>query len=150
MSADDTVPVWFKEHIALYRTDPEKAHFWDSAVAGRTDGVIRTLLLTTTDASMGNEIYSPLIYGEDGVSCVVVASKGGAPGHPPWYLNLVKDPHCEVQVGLRHFKAVARTTEGAEREPFWAMMNTIYPHYADFQQRAGGGELPVVLLEPEA
>ncbi len=38
---------WIAEHIELYKTDPEKAHQWDSTVLGGP-GVLPTLLLTTT------------------------------------------------------------------------------------------------------
>jgi len=37
---------WIARHIALYQTDPEKAHMWDSRPVGGT-GLLPTLLLTT-------------------------------------------------------------------------------------------------------
>jgi hypothetical protein len=39
-----------------------------------------------------------VIYGQDGDDYVVVASKGGAPANPEWYLNLVANPHVRLQV----------------------------------------------------
>ena len=38
---------WIAEHIELYRTDPEKAHMWDSTPLGGP-GLLPTLLLTKT------------------------------------------------------------------------------------------------------
>jgi deazaflavin-dependent oxidoreductase (nitroreductase family) len=51
---------------------------------------------------------------------VVVASKGGSPRHPDWYLNLRDDPEVGVQVKDVRFRARLRTAEGAERERLWS------------------------------
>ena len=50
--ADFSQIPWIAEHIALYRSDPEKAHHWDSGALGGP-GVLPTLLLTTT----GRKLY---------------------------------------------------------------------------------------------
>jgi deazaflavin-dependent oxidoreductase (nitroreductase family) len=42
---------------------------------------------------------APLIKVHDGDTYIAVASFGGAPKHPVWYLNLVADPHVMVQEG---------------------------------------------------
>jgi len=39
------------------------------------------------------------MYFEDGDDLLLVASKGGDPKHPAWYLNLVANPEVAVQVG---------------------------------------------------
>ena len=63
---------WIAEHIKLYRTDPEKAHMWDSTVAGGT-GPLPTLLLTTTGRNSGKPRALPLIYGEaDGQGDLII------------------------------------------------------------------------------
>ncbi len=41
---------WIAEHIELYRSDPEKAHMWDSSALGGP-GLLPTLLLTPSGAS---------------------------------------------------------------------------------------------------
>lgn len=38
-------------------------------------------------------------YGAQGDDRVIIASDGGRPRHPSWYLNLLATPHVEVQVG---------------------------------------------------
>ena len=40
---------------------------------------------------------------------VLVASRGGDPRHPPWYLNLLADPDVEVTVRGRTLRMHART-----------------------------------------
>ena len=138
---------WIAEHIELYRTDPEKAHMWDSTSLGGP-GLLPTLLLTTRGRKSGEPRALPLIYGTAGDSHVVIASKGGMPTHPLWYLNLDADPACEIQVGAKHVVARARVAEGEERERLWKQMAEIYPPYDDYQKSAGERRIPVVVLDP--
>ena len=57
----------------------------------------------------------PLIYGETESGYVIVASKGGFPQHPSWYLNLAAEPEVRLQVGAKKLAARARTAEADER-----------------------------------
>ncbi len=137
---------WIAEHIRLYRTDPEKAHLWDSTPLGGP-GLLPTLLLTTRGRKSGEPRALPLIYGTEGEGYVVIASKGGMPQHPLWYRNLEADPECEVQVGAKHFRARARVAQGEERGRLWEKMAEIYPPYLEYQSRAER-TIPVVVLDP--
>jgi len=138
---------WIAEHIQLYKTDPEKAHMWDSSSLGGP-GVLPTLLLTTTGRKTGEPRSLPLIYGKTGDSYVVIASKGGMPNHPIWYLNLEAQPECEIQVAALQTAARARVIEGPEREKIWKMMEEIYPPYTDYQANVPDRRIPVVVLDP--
>lgn len=143
------LPKWIADHLQRYLdTDGADGHLWDSAPVGGP-GPIPTLLLTTTGRRSGNSIVMPLIYGEAGGNYVVVASKGGAPKHPGWYLNLAAHPDVEVQILARRFRATARTASGAERAELWKQMAAIYPPYNDYQAKTDR-EIPVVVLEPAA
>ena len=143
------LPKWIADHLQRYLdTDGADGHLWDSAPVGGP-GPIPTLLLTTTGRRSGNPIVMPLIYGEAGGNYVVVASKGGAPKHPGWYLNLAAHPDVEVQILARRFRATARTASGAERAELWKQMAAIYPPYNDYQAKTDR-EIPVVVLEPAA
>jgi deazaflavin-dependent oxidoreductase (nitroreductase family) len=137
---------WIAEHIQLYRTDPEKAHMWDSTSMGGP-GVLPTLLLTTTGRKSGEPRSLPLIYGEAGDAYVIIASKGGMPSHPVWYLNLEANPDCELMVGPESVTARARVAEGEERERLWKQMAELYPPYNEYQERAGTRTIPVVVLD---
>lgn len=136
---------FIRDHIALYKSDPEKAHLWDSGPGG----VVPTLLLTVKGRKTGEPRDVPLIYGESDGSYVVVASRGGTPTHPVWFLNLEANPECELRVGPRHVRARARVAEGAERERLWKRMAEIYPPYEDYRKNAAASRtIPVVVLEP--
>lgn len=50
----------------------------------------RLLLLTTIGPKTGRKHRVPLAYHLDGDRYVVAGSKGGAPTHPDWYQNLVR------------------------------------------------------------
>ena len=127
------------EHVRRYReTDGAEGHLWRE---GST-----VLLLTTTGRRTGQETTTPLIYGLDGESPVIVASKGGAPDHPGWYRNLVKTPEAEVQILGERFRVRARAAAGEERERLWRLLNTIWPHYDEYQTKTDR-EIPVVVLD---
>jgi len=104
-------------------------------------------LLTTIGRSSGQPRPLPLIYRKVGNAWVIIASKGGAPAHPAWYLNLVAHPEVTLQAGRELVEARARTAEGQERTRLWQAMVEIYAPYADYQVRAGSREIPVVVLE---
>lgn len=128
-----------EEHVRRYReTGGEVGHDWKE---GST-----VLLLTTTGRKSGEPRTTPLIYAQDGVRYLVVASKGGAPEHPGWYRNLSKTPEVELQVRDEVFRARARTAEGEERERLWRKANEVWPHYDEYAQKTER-EIPVVVLE---
>jgi len=145
MAGFSEVP-WIVEHIKLYQTDPEKAHDWDSSALGGP-GILPTLLLTTTGRKSKEPRSLPLIYGQAGDSYVIIASKGGMPKHPIWFLNLEANPECKLQVGAKAVTARARIAEGDEREKIWNDMAKIYPPYLDYQ-KATERTIPVVVLDP--
>lgn len=142
------LPEWILDHLTRYiESDGADGHLWDSSVGGG-EGMIETLLLTTTGRKSGLALTIPLIYGKTDSGYCVIASKGGAPSHPAWYLNLAADPEVHIQVAADKFDARARVAEGAEREQLWQQMVGIYAPYTDYQEAAQGREIPVVVIEP--
>ena len=138
---DSPVP-WVAEHTRRYLdTGGDDGHEWRPGVP--------TLLLTTTGRKSGVKRRTALIYGRDTADYVVVASKGGSPGHPAWYLNLEANPDVELQVFDKVVPATARTAAGAERRRLWALMREIWPAYDQYQARTDR-EIPVVVLTPRA
>lgn len=148
MSIPSELPDWIKSHIELYQKDPEKGHHWDASLAGGK-GMLTTLLLTTKGRKSGEDRLLPLIYKKVGDAYVIIASKGGFPTHPAWFLNLEASPDAHIQVAHDHFDVRMRVAEGAEREDIWAQMVEIYPPYADYQVSAGDRIIPVVVLDPQ-
>ena len=141
----DSLPPWIKEHIRVYLEDGEAGHLWDASLGGG-EGMLTTLLLTTTGRKSGKQLMVPLIYRptDDGGYCVI-ASKGGAPSHPAWYLNLEANPTVALKVANDEFKAVARVAEGDEREKLWQVMVNYYAPYADYQASTER-RIPVVVF----
>ncbi len=142
-------PQWIEDHTNLYKRDPEKALWWDASLGGGT-GMLKTLLLITKGRKSGRDILAPLIFDEVDGNYVVIASKGGAPEHPAWYLNLEAEPNAKVQVGLKHANVRMRVAEGDERARLWKRMVELYAPYEDYTKRSGGRVFPVVVLEPVA
>ena len=140
------LPDWIKKHRERYlATNGEDGYLWDASLGGGK-GMVPTLLLTTTGRKSGRELTLPLIFGRSGNDYVVVASKGGAPEHPAWYLNLDTNPNVKVQVKADKFDARARTANAQERAALWPKMVEIYGPYAEYQQKTDR-QIPVVILQ---
>ncbi|UFS60375.1 nitroreductase family deazaflavin-dependent oxidoreductase [Subtercola endophyticus] len=106
------------------------------------------LLLTTKGRKSGVWRRTALIHGEDGGRQIIVASLGGAPKHPVWYLNLEANPEVYLQVGAKSFYGTARTATAEEKPALWAKMVALYPDYADYQVKTDR-EIPVVIIDPK-
>jgi deazaflavin-dependent oxidoreductase (nitroreductase family) len=76
-----------------------------------------------------------------------VASKGGAPSHPGWYLNLLEHPDVTVQDGPDVHEMRARVADEDEKAAWWARAVAVWPDYDEYQQKTDR-PIPVVLLEP--
>lgn len=140
-------PNWIERHCETYlRTGGEDGHFLDfSAAGGRRD--TPTLILKTVGRRTGEPHLAPLIYGRHGREFVVVGSKGGAPEHPDWFLNLQEHPEVAFQVGDKKHRGRARVLEGPERGRIWDEMVELYPPYRDYQAHTDR-KIPVILLDP--
>lgn len=143
------LPNWIQDHIELYRKDPEAGHMWDSTVVGGP-GPLPCLLLTTVGRKSGKERTLPLLYTEADGGYVLIASKGGAPKHPAWYLNLQSHPEVKLQVGKAEFTATTETiTDDPQRQRLWDEMVKIWPSYEDYQASTDR-KIPVVLATPKS
>jgi len=114
-------------NIALYRRSGGR-------LFGRV-GKAPILLLTTKGRRSGAPRTAPLLYLRDGERLAVVASFGGHPSHPAWYLNLTANPDVEVEVDR-------------ERDRLRPKLVEMYGPYASYQRRTSRA-IPVVLLEPK-
>jgi len=127
------------EHVRRYEeSGGEIGHEWNGATC---------LVLTTKGRKTGQDRKFALIYASDGDDFVVVASKGGAPTHPGWYLNVQANPEVMVQVKSRRFRAVAVTATGEERARLWQVVNEVWPNYNVYATRTTR-QIPVVVLHP--
>jgi len=129
------------EHVRRYReSDGEVGYEWNGAP---------TLLLTTTGRKTGEARTSALIFARDGDDYVIVASVGGMPKHPAWYLNLQADPSATIQVKGDIIEVVARTASDDDKARLWEIVNRVWPNYDVYQSRTDR-VIPVVVLTPTA
>jgi len=127
-----------KEHVDRYvATEGQEGYIWREGS--------EILILTTTGRRSGEQRTAPLIFGRHGDDLLIVASKGGAPAPPAWYVNLQANPEVQVQVKGDRFTAHARTATAAEKPELWKIMTSIWPHYDEYQQRTTR-DIPVVVL----
>jgi len=127
------------EHIRRYEeTNGEVGHDWE--------GGAPCLVLTTKGRKSGEDRKFALIYQKVDDQYVIVASKGGDPKHPGWYLNLQANPEVKVQVGADKFTAKARTADDEERAALWPKMTAVWPAYDEYQAKTDR-KIPVVILE---
>jgi deazaflavin-dependent oxidoreductase (nitroreductase family) len=140
MTQAESEALFGDEHIRRYReTKGEVGHDWKNGS--------KILLLTTTGRKSGELRTHPLIYGADGSGALaVVASKGGAPDHPAWYLNLEANPSVEIELKDQKFKATARTATDRERAVWWPIMTAEWPDYDEYQKKTDR-KIPIVLIE---
>jgi deazaflavin-dependent oxidoreductase (nitroreductase family) len=127
------------EHVERYRaTDGAEGYRW------RRNTEI--LLLTTTGRKSGEKRTQALIFREVDGRYVIVASKGGNPTHPGWFVNMRDEPEVEVQVKGDRFRARHHVAQGEERERLWGLMTEVWPDYDAYQKKTDR-EIPIVVLE---
>lgn len=127
-----------QEHVERYEaTDGEEGHEWEGTV---------TLILTTTGRKSGEERKTPLIYQPHGDAWLIVASKGGAPEPPAWYLNLQDHPEARIQIKGDRFDVRARDATPEEQPGMWKTMVATWPQYDEYQEKTDR-PIPVVVLE---
>jgi len=105
------------------------------------------LLLNTVGRKSGKKRTTPLLYVMDGEGFVIIASKGGAPTHPAWYLNLIANPDATVEVGDREVRVRAEEVHGEDKTRLWQKMVEMYPTYDDYQTKTER-EIPLLVLHP--
>jgi len=133
------VMLMWRLHRAVYR-------FSGGRLGGRLLGM-PVLLLTTTGRRSGKPQTTALTFFAEGRNFIVIASNGGEPLHPAWFLNLRAHPDVHVQIGRRLMGVRGREVQGAERERLWARITSLQPSYARYQARTSR-RIPVVVLEP--
>jgi deazaflavin-dependent oxidoreductase (nitroreductase family) len=128
-----------EDHIRAYQeTGGEVGYIWNG---------VPTLLLTATGRRTGQKRTSALIFGRDADDYLVVASMGGAPSHPMWYLNLQANREATIQVKDETLAVVARTASAAEKPRLWKIVTNVWPNYDVYQSRTER-DIPVVVLSP--
>ena len=103
------------------------------------------ILLTTVGAKTGKLRKTPLMRVEHNGEYAIVASLGGAPKHPVWYHNVVKNPRVELQDGTVTRDYDAREVAGDEKAAWWERAVEAWPDYANYQEKTDR-QIPVFVL----
>ena len=93
------------------------------------------IILWTKGRHSGTIRKSPLMRVNDGDRYAVVASMGGAPKHPVWYLNLVANPRVSLQDGPHLRDYTARVATGEEKAEWWTRATKVWPDYDAYQAK---------------
>ena len=133
--------VYSKLNAAIYRLSKGKIL--------ATGGDLPILLLTTTGRKSGKGRTAPLLYVQDGDAYVVIASYGGQPNDPAWYLNLMAKPEATVQIGSTMTPVRADVVDGDDRARLWQAAARGYPSYDKYKSKTDR-TIPVVALRPKA
>ena len=109
------------------------------------------VLVDTVGRKSGKVHKVPLpVWRDAGGHRIVVASFGGAPHHPAWFLNLRDRTDPEVLVRFQHgrYWSVPEILEGDDYEQVWAQLTADRAWYLDYQARTQR-RIPLVRL-PES
>jgi deazaflavin-dependent oxidoreductase (nitroreductase family) len=128
-----------EEHVRVYReTNGERGYIWNG---------VPILLFTSKGRKSGEARTIPIIFTAHNDGWIIIASRGGSPTHPKWFLNIEQDPHVKVQVKAEHYDAIARSAPSPEREELWEKACKTWPNYNIYQSRTSR-QIPVVVIEP--
>jgi deazaflavin-dependent oxidoreductase (nitroreductase family) len=127
------------DQVALYEAT--------GGVEGGTLQGKAVVILSTPGRHSGKVRKTPLMRVEHNGAYAVVASMGGAPKHPVWYLNLIASPAVTLQDGRNVYEMGAREVHGDEKARWWALAVAAWPPYTDYQAKTDR-QIPVVVLEP--
>ncbi len=119
------------------------------STGGNVSGVFAgqpLVIVTTTGAKSGQKRTLPLVHTRDDDNIVIIASKGGAPAHPHWFLNMLAHPEVTVELPGETFEARARVTEGAERDRLFRAQADLMPNFDEYAANTDR-VIPVVVLE---
>jgi deazaflavin-dependent oxidoreductase (nitroreductase family) len=118
---------------------------------GRVGGMFAgmpLLLLHHTGAKSGRQYVNPVTYADDDGRYVIFASKAGAPSHPAWYHNLKAHPDVQIELGTQTLDVHVSEAQGTERERLFRAQAERVPQFAEYEQKAAGRLIPVMILTP--
>jgi deazaflavin-dependent oxidoreductase (nitroreductase family) len=114
------------------------------------DTGIPVIVVTMRGAKSGKVRKIALMRVEHDGEYALVASKGGAPEHPGWYLNLKANPdEVLIQDGAEKLAYTVRELEGDERQTWWDRSAAVYADYLEYQKNTDR-LIPVLLATPKA
>lgn len=128
-----------KVHVALFRLS-----------GGRVGGKARgapVVLLHHIGRKSGQERVSPLLYLPDGDDVIIIASKGGAPKNPAWFVNLREMAETTIELPGEKRRVSVQVLTPEQKAEVWPRIVELYPGYAEYQERTER-DIPVIRLSP--
>lgn len=140
--SNDDIVVISRGHVQAMESSDDDA-VW--VLAGMHHVVLRTI---GRKSGAEHKVALPIWRDPDGHR-IVVASFGGAPGHPAWFLNLrdrTANPRvlCRVQ-GSQQYWSEPEILEGDERNRMWKLLNEDRAWYDTYQAKTDR-TIPLVRL----
>lgn len=128
---------------------------WNTALYQKTNGRLGgkflrgapVCLLTTTGRKSGEPRTSPLLYLHDGDDILLVASKGGFPGNPQWYVNLLADPKATIQIRSTVHHVIAEEVPAEEKDELWPKLTAMYKDFETYRARTDR-DIPILRCRP--
>ncbi|MDP1794500.1 MAG: nitroreductase family deazaflavin-dependent oxidoreductase [Acidimicrobiales bacterium] len=123
-----------------------------TATKGKLGGKVmgmEALVLTTTGRKTGEKRQTMLTAPiTDGDKVYLVASWGGGPKHPMWFLNLQADPNVQItRDGTDTKNYVGRIVSAEEKATLWPRITEAYKGYAGYQEKTDR-DIPVIEFTP--
>ena len=105
------------------------------------------LYLTTIGAKSGQKRQTPVSRFPDGDDAwLVVASAGGAAGHPAWYHNIAAHPdQVWIEFGGQQLPVTAEQLDPDARAQAWQRITAAQPRYAGYEQKTDR-TIPIIRL----
>ncbi len=132
---------WVRDQVEAY-----EASGGQSANTLRETG-IPIIVVTMRGRSSGKVRKIALMRVEHDGTYAIVASKGGAPENPAWYLNMCADPNVIIQDGATPMPFVVREITGDEKAAWWERSVAVFAPYAEYQAKT---DRPIPVLVAEA
>ncbi len=138
---EPSTSTWVAEQVEAY-----EASGGTQANTLRDTG-IPIIVVTMRGAKSGKVRKIGLMRVEHEGEYALVASKGGHPEHPGWYLNLLADPNVMIQDGPAPLDYTVREVEGDERDTWWERSVAVFPTYEEYAAKTDR-LIPVLIASP--
>ena len=109
-------------------------------------GDLPVLILNTEGRKTRRIIKTVLVYYSYQGKIFIIASFGGNPNHPSWFLNLKKNPDVKFQIKNEEFNCFAKILSNKEKSLIWPKIVVFYSGYGRYQ-RSTSREIPVIELQ---
>ena len=106
------------------------------------------LTIMTRGARTGRKYRTPLLYLQEGENYILIATNFGQRENPGWYYNILAHPEIEVTCNGETSRYHGSEVEGLDWRASWEMAVAHYPGYSNYQHRAAGRRIPIIILSP--